>query len=335
MIKYYFFILLFLSFSILSAQEKLTKEERVRREKNVKAGNPFVKYGCKAPVATLSKGKYLEVHDLDSIVIIGTTRWHVYKKIIVGEIMIDSLNLDAQPTGDVPGMWMSPDPLSEEYPSWNPYNYCFNNPVHFVDPDGRKAIDNDDTYGLDSCGNITRLDNQKYYENGKEVDKLVKIDNNNRQTEKAVTVPKGVLGNQKTKTDYEGVQYDYFKIKGNAKAKEVFEFAATNTDVEWTRIGFDRSSNYIGSSHEGTTDSTGPAILADMINNGLFPNSHDHSHPEKYTVGYVYGPSGFEPGVVGDKQFAGQVQAVRPKMTFRVYIVKDKTYLRYDGTRKF
>jgi hypothetical protein len=140
MIKYYFFILLFLSFSMLSAQEKLTKEERARREKNIKAGNPFVKYGCKAPVATLSKGKYLEVHDLDSIVIIGTTRWHVYKKIILGEIKKDSLNIDAQPTGDVPGMWMSPDPLSEEYPSWNPYNYCKQNPIIYIDPDGRDPI---------------------------------------------------------------------------------------------------------------------------------------------------------------------------------------------------
>ena len=136
MIKYYFFILLFLSFSMLSAQEKLTKEERTRREKNIKAGNPFLKYGCKAPVATLSKGKYLEVHDLDSIVIIGTTRWHVYKKIILGDIKKESLNLDAQPTGDVPGMWMSPDPLSEEYPSWNPYNYCKQNPLNLIDPDG-------------------------------------------------------------------------------------------------------------------------------------------------------------------------------------------------------
>ena len=161
MIKYYFYILLFLSFSILSAQEKLTKEERVRREKNIKAGNPFVKYGCKAPVATLSKGKYLEVHDLDSIVIIGTTRWHVYKKIIVGEIKIDSLNLDAQPTGDVPGMWMSPDPLSEEYPSWNPYNYCKQNPINLIDPDGR---DPGDYYGKNGehLGKDKYIDNKVY-----------------------------------------------------------------------------------------------------------------------------------------------------------------------------
>ena len=72
-----------------------------------------------------------------------------------------------------------------------------------------------------------------------------------------------------------------------------------------------------------------------MINNGLFPRSHDLSHPEKYTESYVYGPSGFNPGEVGDKQFAEQVQAVRPNMTFRVYIPKENTYIRYDGKRKF
>jgi hypothetical protein len=99
---------------VLSAQEKLSKEEKARREKNIQAGNPFAKYGSKAPVATLSKGKYLEVHDLDSIVTIGTSRWHVDNKKIVGDIIIDSLNVDAQPIGDRVGRWMSPDPLSEE-----------------------------------------------------------------------------------------------------------------------------------------------------------------------------------------------------------------------------
>ncbi|EKT4510911.1 hypothetical protein AAIP42_002648, partial [Flavobacterium psychrophilum] len=120
-------------------QEKLSKEEKARREKNIQAGNPFAKYGYKAKVATLSKGKYLEFHDLDSIVTIGTSRWHVDNKKIVGDIVMDSLNVDAQPIGDAPGMWMSPDPLSEEFPDYSPYNFCFNNPVKFVDPDGRAA----------------------------------------------------------------------------------------------------------------------------------------------------------------------------------------------------
>ncbi len=134
--NYYFLILCLFSFGVLSAQEELSKEEKERRERNIQAGNPFAKFGYKAKVATLSKGKYLEVHDLDSIVTIGTTRWHVDKNKIVGDIVIDSLNPDARPIGDVAGRWFSVDPLSEEFSSWSPYNFVYNNPVRFNDPTG-------------------------------------------------------------------------------------------------------------------------------------------------------------------------------------------------------
>ena len=33
--------------------------------------------------------------------------------------------------------WMTPDPLSEKYYDVSPYAFCNNNPVNFVDPDGR------------------------------------------------------------------------------------------------------------------------------------------------------------------------------------------------------
>ncbi|HFG0566791.1 hypothetical protein [Flavobacterium psychrophilum] len=152
--KIYYVLIFIFSFSVLSAQEKLSKEEKARREKNIQAGNPFAKYGYKAKVATLSKGKYLEFHDLDSIVTIGTSRWHVDNKKIVGDIVIDSLNVDAQPIGDAPGMWMSPDPLSEEFPDYSPYSFCFGNPMKFVDPDGRAPLPyNDDI--------ITKVSNTK------------------------------------------------------------------------------------------------------------------------------------------------------------------------------
>ena len=33
--------------------------------------------------------------------------------------------------------WTTPDPLAEKYYSISPYAFCNNNPVNFVDPDGR------------------------------------------------------------------------------------------------------------------------------------------------------------------------------------------------------
>jgi len=39
------------------------------------------------------------------------------------------------------GRWMNIDPLSETSRRWTPYNYAYNNPMYFVDPDGMQAND--------------------------------------------------------------------------------------------------------------------------------------------------------------------------------------------------
>ncbi|MBW2962954.1 SpvB/TcaC N-terminal domain-containing protein [Mesonia aestuariivivens] len=43
-------------------------------------------------------------------------------------------------------VWLSTDPMAEEFPGWSPYAYVHNNPINMIDPDGRSAdwVDNGD-----------------------------------------------------------------------------------------------------------------------------------------------------------------------------------------------
>jgi len=43
-----------------------------------------------------------------------------------------------------PARWLSVDPLADKYPGWSPYIYTLNNPLLFIDPDGRGVFVNGD-----------------------------------------------------------------------------------------------------------------------------------------------------------------------------------------------
>ena len=52
------------------------------------------------------------------------------------------LDFDARIYNPALGRWLSLDPLAAKMPAWSPYSNDFNNPIRFVDADGKKPNDN-------------------------------------------------------------------------------------------------------------------------------------------------------------------------------------------------
>lgn len=295
-------------FGFSQTKDSLSVEEQARREKNIQAGNPFKEFGYKPKIATLSKGKYLEFHDLDSIVQVGTFMYNTRLKSIVSIIQKDTLPLsEATLQPEIVSRWMSPDPLSDEFPKWSPYTFTNDNPIYFVDPDGMAVIapqfNQDDfvkplinpgtaiqdDYGIDKKGDINLI--AKTDDN---FDVLYAVDGNGNKVDTntdgavssndGVIVDKGVLNNKKTNTvtASNGKEYtfDQYNVTGDGKATNLFEFVSDNSNVEWSITGVglnngENGNNILTTSHIENSEIGGGYLFA----KGFSIRYSNHSHP--------------------------------------------------------
>lgn len=98
--------------------------------------NPFAKFGYDVLVATSSKGEFQEFHDQTDVVEIGSVLFNRRTNEIVKVLDKDETTIDISSATAA----MSIDPLCEKYYWISPYVYCANNPLKYIDPDGRKII---------------------------------------------------------------------------------------------------------------------------------------------------------------------------------------------------
>lgn len=84
--------------------------------------NPFKSIGKKGKIVTLSKGKYVEVFDYDTIQRIGTVLFNIRTKKIVKLLNAEETNKKFSDNSSA-SRWYSPDPLTDKGKniSYSPY----------------------------------------------------------------------------------------------------------------------------------------------------------------------------------------------------------------------
>lgn len=99
--------------------------------------NPFAPIGREAPLLTLTKGQYPEVFTNDTLRIVCGMVYNRVTKKVVGFVDVDTVFSESGLKPELMSRWLSMDPLAGKYPFASPYNFALNNPIYFVDPDGR------------------------------------------------------------------------------------------------------------------------------------------------------------------------------------------------------
>ncbi len=104
----------------------------------INAQDIFKQHGFDKNPLTLSNGRYNEFFSNDEIVQIGSVYLNTKTNQVVAFIEEDSDK--ATYLAEFSSRWLSIDPLAAKYPQVSPYVYANNNPIFYVDPDGRENI---------------------------------------------------------------------------------------------------------------------------------------------------------------------------------------------------
>jgi|GEM_PF-3283848 len=105
---------------------------------SAQAQDIFKKNGFNKEPLTLSKGRYEETFTNKEVVQIGSVLLNTKTNKVVKFLDEEEDTSTVSFKAEYSSRWLSPDPLAEKYPWISPYAFCNNNPIRYIDPDGRE-----------------------------------------------------------------------------------------------------------------------------------------------------------------------------------------------------
>jgi RHS repeat-associated protein len=207
------------------------------------------------------------------------------------------------------GRWMNIDPLAEEYPSYSPYVYVYNNPLKFIDPTGMEGVDE---WEIDKYGKITNVKET-------DTDSFYMIDDNGDRIDgNCIEFDSEIVQKEITLSGNDGTMVDYLQIKGDENATSLFTFIADNmtetkTEFGLTRVGEktgETGVNLVGTNQDHIDGTTAANVT--VFQNGYSIREANHNHP-----------SGNSASSQGDVDVAGMIQVKFPNATFNNYTTKN------------
>lgn len=201
------------------------------------------------------------------------------------------------------------DPLAEKYYPTSPYAWCGNNPMRFVDPEGK------DVWELNANGEMI------HHRQNSQVDSLYVTNSYGKTSgmEFAYGTIQNMSTNHELAIEKEGnispISLDLWNISTEEHAKTIFEFFANNTDVEWSWINATKSGPpqyFLTTIHQ--KDKEGGQDY--LFKRGFTIHQHTHSHP------YKPEPSN------ADKSWANKLLQHNPNAILQIYYYIQ--YYQYD-----
>ena len=178
------------------------------------------------------------------------------------------------------------DPLCEKYYSISPYAYCNNNPVNYVDPDGR------DIWEIDYDGRIiNRIENKTqdaFYmvakDSNGDYQRTFSVDEDGNKKYNSISFEYGVITDSKKAWFFN--QETSFSINNESDGANLFKFFANNTKIEFGLINTQNNGSLVMTNHQEHSIKVSKQAKR-LSMNGATVTSIVHNHPNNSY------PSGF------------------------------------------